>query len=203
MNDQQIPTPSDTPTAPVTASPRWWRNKKIRLAITIIGIALIIVAKFSLAEKRETQRATNQARQEISSYLVGDCVALSTNGEDIHRADCATEPSFTVGAILTSDTPCAAQTNYTGYGWTLDNHIVGRLCLIDNYIAGHCYHPTQTGNEFEPIDCSTTTDKAFKIVQRLDIDDPTQCPPNTLPYNYPTPARTYCITAVRPAHTAD
>lgn len=200
MTDQQTPippaptAPAPTTTPPVPAKPRWWRNKKVRLAISLTGVALIILARFSLAEKRETRNATAEAQKEIASYLVGDCVALGATGQDVHRTDCATDPSFTVGAAFTTDTPCTND-NYLGYTWTLDQHTIGRLCLVENLTAGHCYRPTDTGHDIARTDCATTDDKAYQVVQRLEVDDPTQCPPNTHAENYPAPARTYCLTS--------
>ena len=194
MTDQQTSTPL-APTPPAPAKPRWWRNKKIRLAISLIGVALVILARFSLAEKRETRNATTEAQKEIASYLVGDCVALGTAHQDVHRADCSIDPSYTVGAAFTTDTPCAND-NYLGYTWTLDKHTIGRLCLVENLTAGHCYHPTDAGHDFEQTDCATTTDdKAYQVVQRFDVDDPAHCPPHTHADNYPAPARTYCLTS--------
>jgi hypothetical protein len=141
---------------------------------------------------RQEQRTTTEAKQEISSYLVGDCVALGAKGDDVHRTDCGTDPSFTVGAALDTDQPCM-NANYIGYNWALDDHTIGRLCLVENLTAGHCYRPTTTGKNLEQIDCTTTDDKAYKVIQRLDADDPAQCPADTNAYNYPTPARTYCL----------
>jgi hypothetical protein len=191
MTDQQVPIPT-APTPPAPAKPRWWRNKKIRLAISLTGVALIILARFSLAEKRETRNATTDAQKEISSYLVGDCVSLGATAENVHRTDCTTDPSFTVGAAFTTDTPCTND-NYIGYAWTLDHRTIGRLCLVENLTAGHCYRPNPAGNDIEQIDCTTADDKAYEVVQRLDTDDPAQCAPNTNAEHYPAPARTYCL----------
>lgn len=179
---------------PAPAKTRWWRTKKARLAFTIVGVALIMLAKFSLAEKREVQRATDAAKQEITSFLVGDCVALGGEGTDVHRTDCGTDPSFTVGAVLDSDRPCA-NPNYVSYDWSLDHHAVGRLCLVENLTAGHCYHPTAGGKNLELTDCASTDDKAYKVVQRFD-SVAAQCPEDTATYTYPDPVRAYCLTPV-------
>lgn len=180
-----------TTAQPAPAKTRWWRTKKVRLAFTIIGVSLILLAKFSLAEKREVQQATTAAKQEITSYLVGDCVALGADGKDVHRTDCGTDPSFTVGAVLDSDRSCA-NANYISYDWTLDHHAVGRLCLVENLTAGHCYHPTDSGKNLEQTDCAISDDKAYKVVQRFD-SAAAQCPADTTTYSYPAPVRAYCL----------
>jgi hypothetical protein len=195
MTDQQFPTPPPTSTPQVpAANPRWWRNRKIRLAIAITGVAMIILARYSLAEKRGEQDATAEARQDIASYLVGDCVTLGTAGDDVQRTDCSTDPSFTVGAALDTDRPCAS-INYIEYNWSVDNTTIGRLCLAENLTAGQCYQPNSTGRTLEQIDCTTADDKAYKVIERLDADNPALCPANTTAYNYPTPARTYCLSS--------
>lgn len=174
---------------------RWWRTKKARLAFTIIGAALILLAKFSLAEKREVQQATTAAKQEITSYLVGDCVALGKQGDDVHRTDCGTDPSFTVGAVLDTDRACA-NANYISYDWTLEHRAIGRLCLVENLAAGHCYHPTAGGKNLEIADCAVADDKAYKVVQRFDSVETAQCPADTTTYSYPVPVRAYCLAPV-------
>ncbi|WP_349319015.1 LppU/SCO3897 family protein [Mycolicibacterium canariasense] len=181
------------PAAPPVAKTRWWRTKKARLAFTIIGVSLILLAKFSLAEKHQVQQATTAAKQEITSFLVGDCVALGADGKDVHRTDCGVDPSFTVGAVLDSDRACA-NANYISYDWTLDHRAVGRLCLVENLTAGHCYHPTADGKNLEQTDCTTTDDKAYKVIQRFD-SAAAQCPADATTYSYPKPVRTYCLTA--------
>ena len=183
------------PIQPVPAEKtRWWRTKKARLAFTIIGAALILLAKFSLAEKREVQQATTAAKQEITSYLVGDCVALGAVGDDVHRTDCGADPSFTVGAVLDSDRACP-NANYLSYDWTLDRHAVGRLCLVENLTAGHCYHPTDGGKNLEQADCAVPDDKAYKVVQRFE-STAAQCPSDTTTYSDPAPARAYCLVSI-------
>jgi hypothetical protein len=179
--------------APTATKTRWWRTKKARLALTIIGVSLILLAKFSLAEKREVQQAAAAAKQEITSFLVGDCVALGPDGKDVHRTDCGADPSFTVAAVLDSDRACA-NANYISYDWTLDHRAVGRLCLVENLTAGHCYHPTADGRNLEQTDCAATDDKAYKVVQQFD-SAAAECPADTTTYAYPDPARTYCLTA--------
>ncbi|MHC9296742.1 LppU/SCO3897 family protein [Mycobacterium sp. LTG2003] len=182
---------------PAPAKQRWWRSKKVRIALVVIGTALVLFAKFGLAEKREERRAASEAKQEITSFSVGDCVTISPGkpetGTDIQRSPCSTDPSYTVGAVMETDQPCA-NTNYIGYTWSVgDTDTVGRLCLVENLTVGHCYHPQPGTDLLEQLDCATTDDKAYKVVQKLDSDDAQACPPDTSAYNYPLPPRTYCL----------
>ncbi|AWT57175.1 hypothetical protein [Mycolicibacterium smegmatis] len=187
-----------TETAPTQ---RWWRRKSVRISFVVIGTALIILAKVGLAEKREEQRAVADARHEISSFSVGDCVTISPGagktGPNIQRSSCTTDPSYTVGAVIETDQVCGND-NYIGYTWTIghaeaDKNTVGRLCLVENLTVGHCYHPQPGSDLLEQTDCATDDATAYRVVQRLDAADPSQCPPDTSAYDYPAPARTYCL----------
>ncbi|AKS31194.1 hypothetical protein [Mycolicibacterium goodii] len=186
-----------TETTTTPPAQRWWRRKSVRIAFVVIGTTLIILAKFSMAEKREEQRSASQARQEISSFLVGDCVTISPRsrdtGEDIQRSSCTTDPSYTVGAVNETDQPCANQ-NYVAFTWTVnETNTVGRLCLVENLTVDHCYHQQPGTDLLEQVDCATDDDTAYRVVQRFDTADTTQCPPETSAYDYPAPARTYCL----------
>lgn len=182
---------------PVPAKQRWWRRKGVRVAMVVIGTALVILAKFSLAEKREEQRAASEAKHEITSFAVGDCVTIGSGtpekGNDIQRGPCTTDPSYTVGVVMETDQPCPNQ-NYIGYKWTVgDTDTVGRLCLVENLAVGHCYHPQPGTDLLEQLDCSVSDDKTYKVVHRIDSDSAGQCPAETNAYNYPAPPRTYCL----------
>ncbi|MBU8824539.1 LppU/SCO3897 family protein [Mycolicibacterium goodii] len=178
---------------------RWWRRRNVRIAFVVLGTALIILAKFSLAEKSQERRAASEARHEISSFSVGDCVTISPSGrdknEDIQHSSCTTDPSYTVGAVNETDQRCANQ-NYVAYTWSVNEaDTVGRLCLVENLTVGHCYHQQPGSDLLEQIDCATNDDTAYRVVQRFDTTDATQCPPDTNAYDYPAPARTYCLGA--------
>lgn len=183
---------------PAPAATRWWRTKKARLALTVVGVSLIVLARFSLAEKHQVQQATTAAKQEITSFLVGDCVGLSAGGTDAHRTDCATDPSFTVGAVMNGDQPCA-EANDLSYDWSLDNHVIGRLCLAANFSAGHCYRPTPSGRNYEQVDCTTSDDRAFTVLSRFDTPAD-HCPPGATTESHTSPVRTYCLTPTAGSH---
>ena len=55
----------------------------------------------------------------------------------ISKADCAADPSYTVGAIVQADTGCSVP-DYVRYLWAVADQPIGALCLAPNLVAEHC-----------------------------------------------------------------
>lgn len=202
--DQEPPaSPTTSATVPPPARQRWWRNTKLRLLFVGAAVVLVVIARVSIAEKRQEIRDLNDAaKQEIASFPVGDCIAVrpasGKSEEEIHRVDCAFDPSYTVAGTTNQDNSCASA-NYSVYRWALGGDTVGGLCLMFNFVVGHCYHH-RAGDRFpELVDCATTSDEtAYKVVERHDnIDAASLCPSGTEAYTYASPRRTYCTGPTR------
>ncbi|WP_157897160.1 LppU/SCO3897 family protein [Mycobacteroides salmoniphilum] len=185
------------PVAPTTApKPKWWRNPKVRTAIVVAGAILLIVGKLATAEKRQEHRADADARHEVATYAVGDCVTFGpTKGEkfDISHTDCAKDISYTVGAKPAPGQACPG-TSYSEYTWTLHDNTTEKLCLASNLATGHCYRlPVDTHSFIETTEC--TDPAGYKVAQRLENSaDAAQCPPEVKKYiDYPQPSWIYCL----------
>lgn len=183
----------------VPPRPPFWHSTAARVVIGVVAGAVAIAVKFFLAQEAGEQVATRDARAELAEYHVGDCVVLVSagpaNAADIRRSDCATDPSYTVGAVYDDDRPCA-NANYAGYDWTVEDETVARLCLVENLLVDHCYRSPSESQITELLDCADAGDDAIRVVRRSDSVDMATCPDASDSYIYLTPARTYCFAPI-------
>lgn len=196
------------PAAPVAIAPGsalWGKrlrpNTKFWMsALTVLGIGLLAIGKFDGATHSLQRLTSADAKRQVATYSIGDCVTLAGSGAEpeISKASCGTDPSYTVGSIVQADAACP-DPNYTRYLWAVGDKTIGTLCLAHNLLVDHCYQPGTGGKTLEVVQCTVVTEKGEKVVERLDnVSDVTQCPPNTTAFAYPTPTRTYCVITPNP-----
>ncbi len=171
------------------------------MVVGLIAGALVLGAKFFLAQEAGEVWATRDARADFADYHVGECVVMPTTGaettDDFRHSDCAVDPSYTISAVYDSDKPCASD-DYAGFDWTVEDKTVVRFCMVENLVVDHCYQTNVDSQVIELIDCTAADSGARKVVRRSDRVDTVTCPPGSAAFMYLTPPRTYCVAPARP-----
>lgn len=190
----------------VMVTGRQGNGRWARLAFVALGTLLAITANLVLHEKGRDEVVAASDTPGPTSFVVGDCVVMSAGadaaGIGLQRSDCATDPSYTVGAVYDGDQECDGP-NYADHSWTVGGKPDGRICLVQNLAPGHCYRVSPATVAVEQVDCAAASDqKEFKVVVRTDSLDVTPCPDGVVAYTYPVPPRTYCL-ANDPLATAE
>ncbi|MHA3022348.1 LppU/SCO3897 family protein [Mycobacterium sp. BMJ-28] len=174
---------------------RWWHTRTAPLAFVLIGILVIAGAALSVYQKRQHQQDSQISTPNVAAFVVGDCLVITSNVEaGVHRTDCTADPSYTVGAVYAGDQSCA-NGNYADYTWTVKGKPAGRLCLVQNLTADHCYRTSLEALVIEQLDCAGTTSdaRAFEVTARTDDLNAAPCTQAANTYTYPVPPRTYCV----------
>ncbi|MBI3226573.1 MAG: hypothetical protein HYZ39_16105 [Mycolicibacterium cosmeticum] len=177
----------------------FWRSTAARVVVGLIAGALVIAVKVAVSHEVSKQIATNDARSDFAEYHVGDCIVMVSAGPenkaDVRRSECATDPSYTVGAVYDNDRPCD-NANYAGYDWVVEDKTVVRLCLVENLLVDHCYRTSPETQITELLDCAGAGGNAMRVVRRSDSIDTTTCPQDSDAYIYLSPPRSYCFAPV-------
>ncbi|MGA5540362.1 hypothetical protein ACPCIR_00795 [Mycobacterium sp. NPDC051198] len=166
----------------------WWQRILKRLGIAII--AFIAVAAF------QAWRAHDNAAKQLDKYAVGDCLTLAKDGIQVEdtKAHCEKDPSYTVASRTDGDGSCPND-NYVTFEVTSGGDTAGRLCLVENMVAGHCYQTDLASSVTELVDCArgSIITPTVEVLSRQD-DGAATCGANQIAITYPEPApgRTYC-----------
>lgn len=166
--------------------------------------SVMIAVQVVLSLHSDDQDAAGGAFIEAPTYHVGDCVELPGTGEKsmstLRRSDCAADPSYTIGAVYDDGERSCESDTYERYQLYLGETSSLRLCLAANLTADHCYRPRPGSHVLERVDCVIAEGGAetYRVLLRIEADDPALCPPETEARNYPVPARTYCFGARLP-----
>lgn len=166
----------------------WWQRILKRL---IVGLVVLVgVTGFQI------WRAHDNAAKQLDKYAIGDCLVLTKKGLGVEDAatECGKEPSYTVASRLDGGGTCPND-NYAAFEVTTGGDSAGRLCLIENFVPGHCYRSDMISKVSELVDCSqgSMLTATVRVLSRQDIGN-AACEGNQIAISYPEPApgRTYC-----------
>lgn len=169
----------------------WWQRILKRLGIAIV--VLVAVTGYQI------WRAHDNAAKQLDKYAIGDCLTLTKKGLGVEdaEAECGKEPSYTVASRLDGGGTCPND-NYVTFEVTTGGDSAGRLCLIENFVPGHCYQSDMVSNVTELVDCAqgSMITATVTVLSRQDTGDGT-CEGDQIAIAYPEPApgRTYCTAA--------
>lgn len=167
-----------------------------RIGIVLVSLVIVAVVRHYWQERS----AKSSADKELDSYSVGECVTMSKAGEgvgnvDLTKADCSTDPSYTVASRIGADETCPSEA-YSEYSLSVNYETTGKLCLVENLMVGHCYESEfMTNITTLNADCrgGLSSSNPFKVVDRSETAD-ASCPPDSAAISFTEPARTYCVT---------
>lgn len=178
--------------AAATTRKPWWQRVFRRLAVAVA--VFVAVTAFS------AWRAHNNAGKQLEKYTTGDCLILTQKGLGVEdtEAPCGADPSYMVVSHIDGNAPCPND-NYVTFETTAAGDTVGKLCLVDNLVPGHCYRSQIASQVTELVACdrgSSLSIPTFKVVSRHETGD-AACEQNqvTIAYPEPSPGRTYCTAA--------
>ena len=129
-------------------------------------------------------------------FRAGDCVLVApTAGGELRttRTGCDTDPSFTVAKLAGRDGDCAHD-GYDRFRPPAADAATGKLCLVPNLVVGHCYRFGATLGVWDLSDCADRA-TVMRVADRLDTDNPGACTADLPARTYPSPPRTYCLSA--------
>jgi hypothetical protein len=169
----------------------WWQRILKRLGVAIV--AFIAIAAF------QAWRAHDNAAKQLDKYAVGDCLVLTKQGIGVEdaKAECGQDPSYTVAGRTEGGGACPND-NYVTFEVTAGGDTAGSLCLVENFVAGHCYQTDLVSSVTELIDCGrgSIVTPTVEVLSRHDSGD-ADCAADQVAIAYPEPApgRTYCTAA--------
>jgi hypothetical protein len=183
--------PATNPAALGTGSVLDW--PRARWPRIILLVAVLLAAGVGVASAMATSHRHG-------TYHPGDCVVVApSTGGELHAtgAACDTDPSFTVAKLADRTGGCAPDGSnaYDRFAPPFADAGTGRLCLVPNLVAGHCYRLGAAVGVWNLVDCVGAETATIKVTKRLDADDARACVPESrLPARtYPAPPRTYCL----------
>ena len=177
------------------------RRRAAALAAAVVCVAGAVAAGAAAHQARVSWELAN-----IRPLEVGDCVVVAApTPEAVHtvRSSCATDPSYTIGALTNTSGDCPSAEYQRFPGPAADGMTAG-LCLEPNLVADHCYRLDMPIGVVQRADCTESrttgpdTGVLVQIRQRLDVHDQGACPSTNGSFAWPSPspARTYCTTTL-------
>jgi hypothetical protein len=179
--------------APGTGSVHEWPRSPWPRLVPFVVVGMMLAAGIGAAALVITHHRNG-------TYHAGDCVVVAPSAAgELHatEAACDTDPSFTVAKLADRTGACApdGSDGYDRFGPPVADSGTGRLCLVPNLVAGHCYRLGVAVGVWNLVDCAGAGAATIKVTKRLDADDARACVPQSqLPARtYPAPPRTYCL----------
>ncbi|MUM22175.1 hypothetical protein FZI91_10720 [Mycobacterium sp. CBMA271] len=183
-------------TGAVKQKPWWFRFLKRVVIALVVGVIVFFVRHW-MSEKN----AESDARKELDKYSVGQCLILTKAASGLGNvnasdAPCDRDPSYTVASRIGADTKCPNE-SYVEYSLEVGFKSAGKLCLVENLVAGHCYEDDMFTKIIKLNNScgGLASANPFRVLSRTETDG-APCPDSTTPITYPLPPRTYCVTAV-------
>ncbi|MGV9801345.1 hypothetical protein ACWDTP_25200 [Mycobacterium sp. NPDC003449] len=145
-------------------------------------------------------RGSQPERAVGTVFAVGDCVSIGPGTpaapqvSRANKADCGTDPSYTVGALADAAGACPSD-EYQHLPARYADPSTARLCLVPNLVADHCYELGAPAGVVALADCTARGPGVLvQVTQRLDVRDQAACTvaAGQFAWPYPSPARTYC-----------
>ena len=161
----------------------------LHIASAVLAVGVLAAGTVAVLHTfHESARHTLQGQ----AFTVGGCVTVQASGS-AHAALCTEDPSYTVGAVTSTDEPCPSPVYQRAGGPDST-----ALCLVPNLVAEHCYRLNLPIGTLARSNCAADSGPddgvLVQVIRRLDVHDDGACPAGRGDHvwPYPAPARTYC-----------